>query len=579
MEHNFRLLSVALLLTSVCVGSNIQDSLVGVTHQTIQFSVPLRAETVYGSGICINRACSVIATANHVQMAAGRGDLAVIGGHTSKVSSLANESDSNKTEVSVGNRTFSYNIAKDVSFVYTKKPIRHKSGASFSYHYYVGQKVVVAGYCHGKFTVEAAHIIGADVLLEIGTAQLRDDLVLDIQLEPGQSGSAIIDERGQVIGMAIFTGAVKAKSGDVKASVALPIRTIAKALVKLDPHLGTSVFDDVAEQERVAVQATFEVDGVNDSPEDTSPVFLPELTAVASGVLDPVSRLRAKAAASASLLVNFIAKQCVMQGDDKPKCHEVAIIQGLQIYREMIGRKGKLGKPTTAFPKPEHGVWTEGEWLYTLIEIAGSSWVFQGVLKDQYLFSFMASTEDDRCTYQEYLVPPFPLFGRKHVTWDGPVACFEQILTDRDFNILSVFTDLRPPEKCKTQFFQTVLYFDSVKLKGMTSPVLLPNSERIVAKFQGERGLRYGNVSWTEYKRYRASHEISMIDATKSERAASAVTAPTALIQPISRCRVHRAECCAGALPLGSVHGTCTPSVKSLAIRECDREITASMQK
>jgi hypothetical protein len=82
MELSFRLLPMALLLSSACVASEVQDSLVEVTHQTIQFSVPLRAETVYGNGICINRDCSVVATAYHIQMAAGRGNLAVIGGHT-----------------------------------------------------------------------------------------------------------------------------------------------------------------------------------------------------------------------------------------------------------------------------------------------------------------------------------------------------------------------------------------------------------------------------------------------------------------------------------------------------------------
>jgi hypothetical protein len=318
----------------------------------------------------------------------------------------------------------------------------------------------------------------------------------------------VFDERGRVIGMTILTGAVKTKSDDVTASVALPVRTIANALVRLDPHLGTSVFDDIAEQEQVAVQATFEVDGANDSPDNLSPVF-PELTALASDVLDPVARLRAKAAASATLLVNLIAKQCVMQGNDKPKCHEVAIIQGQQVYRE-IRRKEKLGEPTTTFPKPEHGFWTEGEWLYTLSEIADSPWVFQGLLKDQYLFSFMASPEDDRCNYQEYLGVPFPLFRLKHLTWEGSVACFEQILADRDFNISSVFTDLRPPEECKAQFFHTALYFNWVQLEGTTSPILVPNSEIIVTKYRGERDLQYGNVTWTEYRKYRASHKIEM---------------------------------------------------------------------
>lgn len=511
LEHNFRLLLIVLLLCSTCVASNVQDSLIGVEHQTVRFSVPLKVETLYGSGICINQECSVIATACHIQMAAGRGNLAVAGGHTRKVLSLANESDSNKTDVSVGRKTFFYNIANDVSFVYTRKPVRHKSGISYSYHYHIGQEVQVAGYYHGKFTTKEAHIIGADALLEIGTARLRDNIVLDISEKQGQSGSAVLDERGQLIGMIILTGAVKAKSADITASVALPVRTIAKALVKLDPSLGKSVFDNIAEGEQMPVQRTFEVYEDNDSPDDTSPVF-PILEAAASDVPDSVARLRAKAAASASLLVNVIAKQCVIERNDKSKCHEVAIIEGEQIYRE-IKRKGKLGEATTRFPRDKNRVSMEGEWLYTLSEIAENLWIFQGVVKDQYLFSFMSSPEDNRCyleDYEEGSGKVLSLFGRRYLPWKGPVACFEQILTDKDFNVLSVFTDWRPPEGSFTLWFQTAIYYDWVELYGVKSPIPFPTEERIVAKLQGEKHLRYGNVTWTEYKRYRASHKIKV---------------------------------------------------------------------
>ncbi len=507
MEHNLRLLTLVILLNSACVAANVQDSLVGVEHETIRFSVPVKVETLYGSGICIDQKCSVIATACHIQMAAGRGNLAVAGGHTSKVLSLANKSDSNKTDVSVRERAFSLNIANDVSFVYTKEQVPHKSGVSYSYHYHVGQKVLVAGYYHRKFTTEEAHIIGADVLLEMGTSRLRDDLVLDIGAKQGQSGSAVLDEQGRLIGMLVLTGAVKTKGTDIAASVALPVRTIARALVRLDPSLGMSVFDNIVEGERVPLQSTFEVYKDNDSPDDTS-VF-PVLTAAASEVSDPVAKLRAKAAVSANLLTNFLAKQCVTERTERFVCHEVGIVQDQQIYRE-IKRNGELGVATTAFPKAERRVWTEGEWLYTLSGIAENIWIFQGVVKDRYLFSFMSSPEDDRCVLQEWAGVAIPIFGRRHQAWEGSVACFERILTDKDFNVLSVFSDLRPPEERSTEFFQTAIYYDWVELKGARSPIPFPTEEIIVAKLKAEKQLRYGNVTWTEYRKYRASHRIGM---------------------------------------------------------------------
>ncbi len=90
--------------------------------------------------------CSVVATAYHIQMMVGRANLRVGNHHTEKVLSLANESDRDKSDVTVGKRTLSYNVANDVSFIYTKKSAAHKSGVPYSYNFYVGQKVTVAGY-------------------------------------------------------------------------------------------------------------------------------------------------------------------------------------------------------------------------------------------------------------------------------------------------------------------------------------------------------------------------------------------------------------------------------------------------
>src|ERR1700733_5893660 len=222
-----KLLSIVLLLTGLAVASSVQDSLVGVKRTIIRFSirssVPLRLEQITGSGICLDPKCSIIATANHIQMAAGRGNLQVTGGKTSKVLSAANESERHSSKANQNDGTSFYNIANDVSFIYMTKPMRFKSGMSYSYRYHVGDKVQVAGYYHGKFATEDAHIVGADVPLQVGAAQLQDNLILDIRLRKGQSGSAVIDEQGQLIGMIILVGVLKANGGDITASVAPPV--------------------------------------------------------------------------------------------------------------------------------------------------------------------------------------------------------------------------------------------------------------------------------------------------------------------------------------------------------------------
>jgi len=505
LKSLFWTLSTALLLTSLCPATNVRDHLVSVRRSTVHFSLSPRVQQVQGSGICINQSCSVVATAYHVQMLVGRANLGVASGHTEKVLSLANESDTNKSDVPAGKRTLFYNIANDVSFVYTKKPVPHKSGVPYSYKFYVGQKVTVAGYYNQEFETREARIIGSNVNLVIGQAQLKENLVLDIYLNPGTSGSAVLDERGNLLGMIVLSGALKFSSGDLTASVALPVRTIAKALVKLDPGLGSAIFDDIPEEEPEPVQTPSVRYQESDLPEDTSPL-IQELSAVPSEMPNSVGKLRAKSEAASKLLVNFVTKQCLVQGTQKPLCHELSIVDGQQTFRE-IDKNGKLGKPTGSFPIQKHGVWTQSDWTDTLGEIADNSWVFRGSVDDHYLFTFKSAAEDDRCYYEEYSQGT-PLFGGGHQGWKGSVVCFEQILTDKDFNVLSVFTEMRPPDGCLTQLVQTAIYYDWIKLEELKSPILLPVMERITAKVLGQKDLWYANVSWTDYKKFRAEHKI-----------------------------------------------------------------------
>ena len=487
------------------LADDTRDHLVGVQRSTVHFSFPPRVQEVQGSGICINQSCSVVATAYHVQVLAGGANLRVASDHTEKVLSLANESDTNKSDVPAGKRTLSYNIANDVSFVYTKKPVPHKSGVPYSYKFYVGQKVKVAGYYNHELETREARIIGSNVALVIGQAQLKENLVLDIYLNPGTNGSAVLDERGNLLGMIVLSGVLKFSSGDLRASVALPVRTIAKALVKLDPVLGSAIFNDIPEEEAKPVQTPSVLYQESDLPEDTSPV-IPELSAVPSEVPNSVGKLRAKSEAASKLMVNFVTKQCLVQGTQKSLCHELSIVDGQQTFRE-IHKNGKLGKPTGTFPIQKHGVWTQSDWTDTLGEIADNPWVFQGSVDDHYLFTFKSVAEDDRCYWEEYSQGT-PLFGGGHPGWKGSVVCFEQILTDKEFNVLSVFTEMRPPDGCLTQLVQTAIYYDWIKLEELKSPILLPVMERITAKVLGQKDLWYANASWTDYKKFRAEHRI-----------------------------------------------------------------------
>ena len=490
----------------MCVAANIGDHIVGVQKWRFRFSFPPTVDEIQASGICIDQSCSIVATAYHVQMLAGRANLGIADAQTKKVLSPANTSDTNKTDVPAVNGSLSYNIEHDVAFVYTKKPVRHKSGFPYSYKCVVGQEVHVAWYHEHKVETREARIIGLGVDLVMGSAQLKDNLVLNISLGPGASGGAVFDERGNLLGMIILSGVVKSSSGDLTASVALPVSNIARALVKLDPDRGSAVFNDIPEEETRARSPSVQY-RQSALPEDDSPV-IPALSAVPRELASPVGKLRAKAEAASELMVSFIAKQCLVQGTQKPLCHELSVFDGRQTFRE-LKNNGTRGKPTGFFPIQKHGIWTQSDWAETLAGIADSAWVFQGSVDDHYLFAFRSVAEDGRCHYEEY-PQGTPLFSGVHPVWKGSVACVEQVLTDKDYNVLSVFTEMSPPENCLTQLFQTAIFYDWIKLDGLKSPVLLPVMERITAKVQGQKQLLRAQMSWTDYQKFRAEHKMNL---------------------------------------------------------------------
>ncbi len=497
------LLLIVSLLANLSHAIEAKNHLVSVTRTTLQFSIPPSVKQVLGSGICINRDCSVVATAYHCQLLAGRGNLGVADGKTDKILSLARETDGNKGSISAQNKTLSYNLANDISFLYTKKAIPHKSATTYSYVAQVGQTVHVAGFYKRNFEMREAHILGVNLPLVLGRAVLNDNLVVDVPLDAGRSGSAVLDQQGNLLGMVTLSGVIHFKSGDVKASIALPVKTIANALVKLDPTIGSTVFTDIpAEADRLPElpSQVYEEMGL---PEDDSPI-VPDLSVIPVDIPTAVNMLQEQSAIASKRLMNFVARQCLVQGTKKPLCHELSLADGRQTFRE-ITKNGKLGAPLDSLPPQKHGVWTLSDWADTLFRIADNQWVFQGVTGNHYLFTFRSSAQDGRCEFREY-----PIFGGDRPTWGGSVACFEQVVTDKDFNVLSVFTEMTPPDSCVTQVIQTAIEYGWVALDGLSEPVLLPVSERVTAKIAGHAKLWYAKVSWTDYRRFRSEHRIHL---------------------------------------------------------------------
>ena len=88
-----------------------------------------------------------------------------------------------------------------------------------------------------------------NVRLLMGNSELDENIVLDGAAPPGTSGGPVFDVHGNLLGMMILTGWIRMGNQDHQVSVALPVRTLANALMTLDPPLGAKIFNDLPEED------------------------------------------------------------------------------------------------------------------------------------------------------------------------------------------------------------------------------------------------------------------------------------------------------------------------------------------
>jgi Trypsin-like peptidase domain len=504
-QANFILI---LLLIGTCdAATDFGNNIVTVQRTSIRFSVPPKLVFIQGSGVCIDPRCSVIATTYHAQLMTGRGMLGVKGARTVKVVSLANQNDTNRATIRVGDKLANYNLAHDIAFVYTRKPVPYKVAPPLSYHCSVGENVYIVGLWKGKKLRKEARVLGVNVRLLIGNSELGENIVLDGAVPPGTSGGPVFDGHGNLLGMMILTGRIRMGNQDQQVSVALPIRTLANALMTLDPPLAARVFNDLPKDDPKS-SATATMSYQDDTAPADAAAVVPELSARPAFVADAVRRFQTRMSEASRQMVNLLATQCLRQWKEKPLCHEVSIVDGKETFRE-IAKSGKPGDPMGSFPRQKQGIWGGSEW-FGAGESDGAEqepWVFEGIAGDRYLFTLRSRAEDNRCRYAEYPIT-IPLFGHHRDDWEGPVDCVEKVLTDRNFNIVAMFTEMTPPDTCLTELFQSAVDYDWVRLKDTPHSVLLPVRERISAKVENQKTLMYSEISWTDYRRFGSEHKI-----------------------------------------------------------------------
>ena len=152
-----------LLLIGTCdAATDFGNNVVTVQQTRIRFSLPPKLVFIQGSGVCIDQRCSVVATTYHAQLMTGRGMLGVKGAHTVRVLSLANQNDTDRATIRVGDRLANYDLAHDISFVYTRKPVPYKTAPPHSYHCSTGETVYHCRPFEGQETEERGTSTGRE---------------------------------------------------------------------------------------------------------------------------------------------------------------------------------------------------------------------------------------------------------------------------------------------------------------------------------------------------------------------------------------------------------------------------------
>jgi hypothetical protein len=288
----------------------------------------------------------------------------------------------------------------------------------------------------------------------------------------GASGGIVIDRKTEkIVGIMSETNEATA--------LAVPVRTLVEFVTRVQPSLARRVFPPTISPFSADIYPKF-------APRpDHYPKFVPVRgEGLQHRPEEPaeVTLLRNKAQFLANSMRNFIAVQTSEwgSGDKEPSAHaeyEVRVIDGVQRFREYPDGKNELAEE----PSPRVSGWVRGsdEWS-TLPKMVGTEFRLKvqqapDVVVNQRrmkVFQYYASVEDNLCPFE-----PIEDYGFFTVNKIVPVACYGEVWTDENTNILRMSENLELSDKLKTYRgwgdYQIVLTYDWLKREN-NPPRLVP---------------------------------------------------------------------------------------------------------
>ncbi len=435
VEHTQDFSEIVVRITSVRLTASPKLSIKG------KLGPKLGQDVYFGTGFCLDATCRFIATNYHVAATARP--------HKIKREKIIQRyfatgpHDKGATANVVQNDVLAFAIKRDLAIFELQRPLPHHHGLTFSLdELQVGQEVDIYGYPMGminpirKLTRFPATFKGPT------TSGL---LAFDYQLSAGKpitiggaSGGIVVDRKSEKI-----VGILSGSGFNETMALAVPVQTLADFVSKVQPFLAQRVFPTTKDVSPVSA--------------DLYPKFVPRRTdGLQHRPEEPyeVSVLRKKAQLLADSMRNFIAVQSFAwgSGDKEPSAqaeYEVRIIDGVQRFRRYPDGERELEE----IPNPRVNGWVNpaDEWS-KVPNMVGTEFrlkVHQAadlVVNEQRMkvFQYYASAEDNLCPFA-----PVEDFGFFTINKTVAVACYGEVWTDEDANIIRISEHLELSDKLK----------------------------------------------------------------------------------------------------------------------------------
>jgi hypothetical protein len=458
MEHTQDFTEIVIPITSVKISPSAKLGFSG------RFGPKLNIGANFGTGFCLDAACRFIVTNYHVAM-------------TTRVSKVKREKiihrylatgpqDEGATVNLLPNGdVLPFAKKRDLAIFELRHSLPHHHGFPFSLdELQAGQEVDIYGYPNGiinpirKLTRFPAtfRALTTSGLLAF-EYQLSSDKPIRIR---GASGGIVVDRKTEKI-LGILCGTTESMA------LAVPVQTLVDFVSKVQPFLAQKIFPTTKDVSPVSADLYPKFM----PPPDRYPKFVPSRgDGLQHRPEEPpeVKALRNKAQLLADSMRNFIALQSFAwgSGDKEPTAqaeYEIRVIDGYQRFRKYPDGEKELDE--VFYPSLNGWALSSNEWSQ-LPNMVGTEYrlkihqVPDTVLNGRRVkvFQYYSSVEDNLCPFEPLADYFFFTIGKI-----VPVACYGEVWTDEDTNIVRMSENLDLSDKLKAyrgwKNFQIILTY------------------------------------------------------------------------------------------------------------------------